>query len=248
MASNDATPDTNPAPTLHHIEVRRTARYFTHGTFSPKVREVWFVIHGYGQLAEYFIRHFRGLISDGSRVIIAPEGLNRFYVKEWTRVGATWMTREDREHEIADYVQYLNSVAEEVSAQLQEHGAEREKVRIVTLGFSQGVTTLIRWLQRGNITSNWLMCWGGALPAEVDLNIQKEFLNSMNPVFVCGNEDEFITPEVLQMHRTALETAGVEMRFVSFEGGHVMKPDVLANVIATHGSGTQQERGVLSLR
>jgi predicted esterase len=231
--------DTHDAASiLHHIEVRRTARYYTHGAFSSDVREVWFIIHGYGQLAEYFIRHFRGLTNDGTRVIVAPEGLSRFYVKEWTRVGATWMTREDREHEITDYVHYLNSVADETFGHLREHGIEREHVRVVTLGFSQGVTTLARWLLRGNITSNWLLCWGGSLPSEIDLQQNREFLNGLKPVFVSGTEDEFITPELLLTHRTAVEAAGVEMAFVSFDGGHVMNVEVLADVVEKYGQRT----------
>ncbi|NIP78275.1 MAG: phospholipase, partial [Gemmatimonadetes bacterium] len=84
-------------------------------------REVWFVLHGYGQLAERFVRRFDALpgVRDGMRAVVAPEALSRFYVEEEvtgphgpeSRVGATWMTRADREHEIRDYVEYLDRVA-----------------------------------------------------------------------------------------------------------------------------------------
>lgn len=55
----------------HRIAVARTARYFTLGRAE---REVWFVLHGYGQLADRFLRHFDP-IDDGTRLIVAPEGL-----------------------------------------------------------------------------------------------------------------------------------------------------------------------------
>jgi hypothetical protein len=59
---------------VHTIPVRRTARYYTLGEISSATREVWFVIHGYGQLAEYFIRHFRGM-NDGNFLTKKPPSL-----------------------------------------------------------------------------------------------------------------------------------------------------------------------------
>ena len=66
-------------------------------------RTVWFVLHGYGQLAGEFIRFFADLATDDS-LVVAPEAMNRFYLVNPESapardrpVGATWMTREDRE-------------------------------------------------------------------------------------------------------------------------------------------------------
>ena len=60
----------------HHIEVTKTARYFTLGPTGEGLGEIWYVCHGYRQLAGRFIRRFARL-NDGSRRIIAPEGLSR---------------------------------------------------------------------------------------------------------------------------------------------------------------------------
>src|SRR5258705_7905505 len=95
------------------MTVSRMARYFTIGR--PD-REVWFVLHGYGQLAARFLSRFEPL-DDGGRLIVAPEALSRFYLTEDSaerRVGASWMTREDRLTEIEDYVQYLEAVYADV--------------------------------------------------------------------------------------------------------------------------------------
>ena len=62
----------------HHLKVSRTARYFTLGELNEQTKNVWFVCHGYGQLAEYFIRNFEA-INDGENLIVAPEALSRFY-------------------------------------------------------------------------------------------------------------------------------------------------------------------------
>jgi hypothetical protein len=93
----------------HRIVVPRSARYYTLGPTHGFPREVWIVCHGYGQLASRFLGQFAGL-DDGTRLIVAPEALSRFYLdpiperrdQRNPRVGATWMTKEDRDAEIAD--------------------------------------------------------------------------------------------------------------------------------------------------
>ena len=187
----------------HHLEVRKTARYFSLGTLSADTREIWFVVHGYGQLAEYFIRHFRGL-DDGTRYIVAPEGLSRFYVKEWTRVGATWTTKEDRDSEVQDYLAYLKSLEARIVEEFEQNGGKRESVRFWALGFSQGVTTLTRWILRGGLAADRLICWAGGFPAEIDLATHKALFEQMKTTFVIGTEDEFITPDVLAKQQAAL--------------------------------------------
>src|SRR5712691_10353388 len=104
-----------PAITPHSIEVRRTARYFTLGPTHGFPRELWIVCHGYGQLANRFLSHFSPL-DDGTRLVVAPEGLSRFYVDPLSerrtqsvpRIGASWMTKEARQSEIDDYIAYLD--------------------------------------------------------------------------------------------------------------------------------------------
>jgi len=63
------------------INITFKARYFKLGTLSPATKNVWFVIHGYGQLAKYFLQKFH-LLNNGTTVIIAPEGLSHFYVED----------------------------------------------------------------------------------------------------------------------------------------------------------------------
>src|ERR687885_1792701 len=99
-----------------HIVVGRTARYYTIGAGVARPRELWFACHGYGQLAAYFARPFQQL-DDGTRAVVVPEALSRFYFGDPRRphgadslVGATWMTREDREREIDDHVAYLDAL------------------------------------------------------------------------------------------------------------------------------------------
>ena len=100
----------------HHIVVNKTATYHTLGD-TKTAKTIWFVLHGYGMLAEYFIKKFEPILNDET-CIIAPEGLSKFYTQGfYGRVGATWMTKQDREVEIRDYINYLNQLYEYICKQ-----------------------------------------------------------------------------------------------------------------------------------
>ena len=94
----------------NHIEIKKTARYFTLGDLNKNTKQVWFVIHGWGMDVKSFLWSFEPLLNKDI-YFIAPEALNRFYVKgSGGMVGATWMTREDRLNEIKDYIAFLDVV------------------------------------------------------------------------------------------------------------------------------------------
>ena len=147
----------------HHLPVTRTARYYQLGTPGPATRRVWFVCHGYGQLAEYFVRHFAVLLEhDPMLVVVAPEGLSRFYLQGvGGRVGASWMTRADRLAEIDDYVAYLNQLADSLLATCPPD------VAVTVLGFSQGAATVSRWLLQAHFRPARLVLWAGAFPPDL---------------------------------------------------------------------------------
>lgn len=129
-----------------NISITKTARYFILGDASDEIEQIWFVCHGYAQLANYFIKNFE-VLDNGKNLIVAPEGLSRFYWKGFSdRVVASWMTREDRESDIEDYINFLNSVYTEVCSSLKN-----KNVRINVLGFSQGTATVCRWVASGKV-------------------------------------------------------------------------------------------------
>src|SRR4029078_12797765 len=109
-----------PLPHAHHLRVERTARYYTLGAEGAEVRAIWFVLHGYGQLAGSFVRFFADIAKLGA-LVAAREAWNRFSLvspesapARERPVGATWMTREDRESEVSDYVEYLDALSDEI--------------------------------------------------------------------------------------------------------------------------------------
>jgi dienelactone hydrolase len=211
----------------HHLVVPRTARYATLGESGPAVREVWFVLHGFGQLSPYFIRHF-GVLADGTRLVVAPEALNRFYLEQtsWkgagtARVGATWMTREEREAEMRDYVGYLDLLYDRVFAELV-----RAAVRVTVLGFSQGVATGARWLCRGRVRADAFVSWAGPFPPELDAEAVRP-LRGLRLVRVLGDGDEMALPDHVAAEDARMRALGLDAPLIRFPGGHALHRDTL---------------------
>lgn len=215
----------------HHLRVRRTARYHTLGNPSAPARELWIVCHGYGQLAGRFIRHFRP-IAHPDRLIVAPEALSRFYLDSTpphgpdARIGATWMTREDRDSEIADYVEYLDAIAALFAA---PRGAG-QRPRLVAFGFSQGVATVMRWLALGQTRADRLIGWSGSVPPDLDLTAASNRFGADPVTYACGDHDEFFDAARIAQQTGALTAAGIPHRFVSFTGAHAIDADTLVRV------------------
>jgi predicted esterase len=206
----------------HHIQVPRSARYLTLGKVGPSLKQVWFVCHGYSQLATQFIKYFK-VLDDGTRLIVAPEGLSRFYVDHATgKIGASWMTKEDRLTEIDDYVRYLDTLYEHVF-----DGVERSSVRFVALGFSQGAATISRWITRSKVRTDKVILWGGLIPSDVDLTGDGEWLDGSDLTIVVGDRDEYADDERVREMAARLHDSRTRYSLIRFEGGHRMDKEVL---------------------
>jgi len=203
----------------HQFSTPRSARYFTLG--SPQhAADVWLVCHGYGQLASRFLERFRPIEAE-RRCIVAPEGLSRFYLTEHPaerRVGATWMTREDRLHEIDDYVRYLDGVYGNVVPR---------SARVTALGFSQGTATVCRWAGLGSSRIDRLIVWGGEVPTDLDL----KRLRVPSLTLVYGTRDELFTPKIIAATEERLRAHQIGYELMPFEGGHEIDETTLRRLI-----------------
>ncbi len=230
------TPDRAVAPHTHHLRVLRTARYYTLGGEAERLRDIWLVLHGYGQLAGEFIRYFGDLASPDS-LIVAPEALNRFYLVGVDKpardrpVGGTWMTREDRASEIADYVEYLDALCDDVTA-----SAARDGARVNVIGFSQGAATATRWVTHGRTSVQRLVLWGGLTPPETDLSRGAEVFRGARLTLVLGTRDHYVDAAALAAERARLDAAGIPHDAVEFDGGHVVSRTAFARVTGEPGS------------
>ena len=201
-----------------HLEVARSARYWVLGDPELDHEEVWIVLHGYGQLARRFLRRF-ARIATASRLVVAPEALSRFYIGSGegrhgpdALVGATWMTREDREAEIRDYVAYLDRLAAAVV---------RGAPRVTVLGFSQGVATAWRWVTYGAVPRlGRLVAWAGELPPDLDMERAARSLAGVEVLLVSGEGDRTAGAPRHAEATERLERAGVPVRPLRYPGGH----------------------------
>jgi predicted esterase len=213
----------------HHITVPKTARYALMGSFDADLKEVWIVCHGHGQLAARFLSRFVPL-ERADRLFIAPEALSRFYLTNTPNgvhrpdspIGATWMTREDREAEIEDQITYLDLVYDEIFRRV-----ERDRVRLWVLGFSQGVSTVIRWLTRGKVSADRVVLWAGMIPPELEPGPARALCARAPVIMVVGSTDEFATPKVVAAQEAKLRELGVEFDSIRFEGGHDLSDSAL---------------------
>lgn len=214
-----------------HIRVARSARFAMLGSLDAELREVWIVCHGHAQLARRFVARFLPL-ERSDRLFVAPEALSRFYLEPPrvgphgtdVPVGASWMTYEDRDAEIADYVGYLDLVYDEIFSV-----AGRSQVRLVVFGFSQGVATVVRWLARGKAEPDRVILWAGMLPNELDAPGAKRL--SRSPVTVVfGTNDHFARADVVAQQEARLSELGIAHDTVRFSGGHEINAEVLVQL------------------
>jgi len=212
-------------PTVHSLQVTRTARVATLG--SPASAAVWWVVlHGYGQLAADVIAPFDSVVGP-DRCVVAPEGLSRFYVdglESHEKVGASWMTHEDRTHEIADYVAYLDDV-------VQHLRPDEANPSIHVLGFSQGAATASRWALLGDTPVDRLVLWGGAPAHDLDLPTHADALRAMDLTLVVGTDDPYVTGERRTAVQRQLAHNDIPVTVHTFEGGHRLDDDTLQTVI-----------------
>jgi len=211
----------------YNIEVKKTARYFMNEINSDSVETVWFIFHGYGQLAENFIKKFPTL-DNGKNLLTAPEALSRFYTDNGSgKIGASWMTREDRENEIKDYTAYLNGLYELILEKLKG-----KTFRFNVFAFSQGASTASRWLQSGGRKADRLILWGGFLPPDFKMEQWNKSFNCLH--IITGKEDEYFPPGKLEEGKIILDAHSVNYKVRIFEGGHEMKEKAVNEIMSEY--------------
>ncbi len=209
------------------LQFNFSARYFTAGTLDTSTRQVWIVVHGYGQLAQFFLKKFEFLTEQGV-FLIAPEGLSRFYLSELTnsgradnRVGATWMTRENRLMDIYNYINYLDSIFE------KELGGLPANIPVTLFGFSQGCATVCRWAVQGHLRFERLVLWAGLFPPDMDFDMGHQVLTNKKTYMVVGKQDPYLNEERMKKLDLLEGKLGIVSEKVVFDGKHELNEEVL---------------------
>jgi len=203
----------------HQLKHEKTFRYQELHA-SERVEKVLYVLHGYGQLVEFFIRKFQSTPED--LLIVAPEGMHRFYLNGTSgRVGASWMTKIAREDDIADTIAFLN----ELDTQLSSRYSIRKRY---LFGFSQGGATAARWEQLGNVKFDGVILWACIFPPDLPV-AASDPSNNTNHFFAIGTQDEFYQEdaqkELIKYYR------GIGYHILPYEGTHDVVNETLTQII-----------------
>ncbi len=213
------------------ISINFKARYYKLGEINKDTRQIWFVLHGYGQLAQYFLKKFNSLESKNI-CVIAPEGLSRFYLEDVNsrsmggsnRVGATWMTKEDRLTDIENYVTYLNSIYQ------SEIDGLKSIPPVTLLGFSQGVATLARWALHGSVQFQRMILWAGILPPDMDFELGKDKVRGKEVIQIYGKQDPFINQDRLEEMKNLCDQLEIIPQIIEYDGKHEIDESVLGQI------------------
>jgi len=211
---------------VYRFVTPKTTRFAQIGDFTDDTNELVFALHGYGQLASGFAESLLTLAAP-NRVIICPEALSRFYTNHRAKLaGATWMTSEDREFEIMDYVTYLDGLAEEI---LEE---APQDIRVVVLGFSQGCHTATRWMGNGTFQPARLILWGADPAHDLSPEEWDSLSDIMDITLVAGSNDEYLPEDRLIKAEETLRDHQCTFTTVRYDGKHEIVRDVLKSLWA----------------
>jgi predicted esterase len=212
------------------LPIRRSARYCVLGEPSERIRSLWIVCHGYGQLASRFIRDF-AVLDNGQNLVVAPEALSRFYLDGfYGEVGASWMTREDRLAEIEDQRNYLDALYRVCVHPLPQDTA------VHVLGFSQGCATAARWAATTDYPVDNLVLWAGELPEDAQALPR---MQRMNLYFVYGKSDPFLSDEALKRFEEQSRHNRLHVNTLTFEGKHQLHAETLLQLERILGRSTR---------
>lgn len=195
----------------------RTLRTDTHGRYLVNIpdhsRATLVGFHGYKENADIHLAVMRRIAGDRPIGLISIQGLHRFY-SSGGKVVASWMTKEDREHAIADNVAYVGKV---LTAVADEFGVTRPMIYV---GFSQGVAMAFRTAALVQRPCDGVIALASDVPPDV-----APLAGSLPKVLLGrGNKDEFYPPGQAAKDLELLRAADVQVTECLFEGGHEWSP------------------------
>jgi predicted esterase len=167
--------------------------------------------HGYAESADIALERLRQIPESRGWLLVAVQGLHRFYRSRSTDVVAGWMTAQDRELMIADNLAYVAAVVAAVSRE------ETVDARLVLAGFSQGVAMAFRAAAGLPRPVSGVIVVGGDVPPELDARALARI-----PVALVGRgvRDSLYPPEKFASDQERLSAAGVDVHPVELDAAH----------------------------
>lgn len=172
--------------------------------------------HGYAEDPELQLDRLRSIPGVSRWLIVSIQGLHRFYRGRSSDVVASWMTRQNRDLVIADNLQYVSAVIDEVRREWSPG------TPTVFAGFSQGVAMAFRAAASGRYQTSGVIALGGDVPPE----LAAESLARIPEALIGrGERDDWYTPEKFAEDEARLRAAGSIVVGTTFDGGHEWSDD-----------------------
>ncbi|MEM9338036.1 MAG: alpha/beta hydrolase [Bacteroidota bacterium] len=206
----------------NQLEVAIKASYYTLNELTNQTERVWLVFHGQGQLAQYFIKKFE-VLDARKNFVIAPQGLSKYYLQGFSgRVGASWMTKEDRLTEIANQYTYVKAVLD----QFDINGKS-----LIYFGFSQGAATVGRFAASAKISFEKMILWAGTFPPDTSPEEWNYLSGTEEAHYYFSKEDVFFKEGMVDQQKQVIKTAtGLDPALHWYEGGHRVISELLHEI------------------
>jgi len=203
---------------IHSIAATTHGRVLVRRARGGAPRGVLVGFHGYSESAAIQLARLEQIPGSESWTLISVQGLHRFYRGRAQEVGASWMTREDREAAIADNLAYVAAALRTIAP---------AGSRVVYAGFSQGVPMAFRAAVLGPRTGNFepagVIGVGGDVPPE----LLADHVSAFPPVLLLrGTHDEWYTAAKFDADVEALRASGVALQTVVYDAPHEWTPAV----------------------
>ena len=196
------------APAIRTIEARTHGRYLVQVPATPSPWPLLAGFHGYSQSAADHLEALMTIPGSEEWLLVAVQALHRYYTRNDKVVGS-WMTREDREHAIADNIDYVGRVLDRVR---QEH---QTRPTLVFAGFSQGGGMAYR--AAANYRAGALIILAADVPPDVIAGQRVP----LPPILLGrGTRDDWYTEDKQATDLAALARIGAHVETCVFEGGH----------------------------
>jgi len=210
-----------------NVSYSHTNSYTTLNKLSKNTKNVWIVFHGMGYLSRYFVNYFKELPPD-ENYIIAPQAPSKYYQdKRFRYVGASWLTKEGTETDTHNIFNYLDTLWEE-----ELRAIDTNTVKIVLMGYSQGVSIVTRWIASRKIDCDYLLLHSGAVPSELKASNFKHLTDKTVVTYIYGNKDEYITEaRVTEQQLIGKSLFGNKLNVVVFPGPHEVHTPYLLKIV-----------------
>ena len=206
---------------LQHTQIDFKAPYYTFGELNRETDTIWIACHGYGQLAEFFLKKFKIFEEQGHFGVIL-QGLHKFYFTP-DRVGASWMTKHDREIDLENQFTYYRQVFDDVYG-----GLDLSKYKVNLLGFSQGVSAIARLLFNLKLPFDNLVLWAGGFPPELPGSDISFLKTDYQLIVALGKKINTTMRRITKSTQKYLEkTFQREVVVKFFDGNHSLEPQLL---------------------